>query len=227
MNTKKIALLGLVIVVGVGLFLLSDKRSKQTDTAVLEQGWAVFEAYLAAAREHDLQKVADLSYQLSDTCKDETRQEECNALMDNVAFFGQSFVKESMWLFGRDRKQIILTGDYVENVEGDVPSITRPIIYLVRDGDTIKLLSFNPFQGTFHFRSEDTATSTIAERLRKAVADSDRDALPDMTENCEDNTADTTCIKTNPRKKDSDGDGWWDSIEALFYRTESSDEAEE
>ena len=46
------------------------------------------------------------------------------------------------------------------------------------------------------------------------VSDSDMDGLPDINENCEGASQyDPNCIKTNPNEKDSDGDGWWDSIE--------------
>lgn len=227
MKTKIIALIGLVAVAAT-LYVLNERRLAKAEVSDFERSFAVFDEYLAAAKAHDLEKLSALSYQLSETCKDESKRKDCEALMDNVAYFGTAFSRENMKVFGRDRKQIILAGEFQEILEGDVPSITRPIIYFVREDDAVKLLSFNPFQGAFFFRG-DAATSTVSERLWASIADSDNDSLPDKTENCEDNESGPDCVKTNPSKKDSDGDGWWDSIEALFYpsRDEALEGAEE
>lgn len=226
MNTKKIVLAVLVLSALAGLFVLNQRRSRNADISAFDQSFSALESYLAAAKEHDLEGVKSISYQLSDTCKDESKRAECETLMDNVAYFGQAFVRENMHLLGRDKKQVILAADYVINTEGEVPSATRPIAYFVIVDEKVKLLSFNPFQGAFFFRGE-AATSTVIERLEASIKDTDGDAVPDKTEECKDNESDTSCVPTNPKKKDSDRDGWWDSIEALFYSSEDASELEE
>jgi hypothetical protein len=207
-------LLILGVVAAAVLIAFAVKSLPNRSESIKNQAWAVLEEYLTAAQAHDLEALRVLSYQLSDTCLDPERREACNALMDNVYNLGQLFVKEDFMNILFDDKQVILYGEYNMNLAGDVPGITRPIIYFVREGDQVKLLSFHPFKGTLVFRGENS-TSTIVTRLEDSVKDSDGDTMPDQVEECV--KADEECIKTDPNKKDTDGDGFWDSIEALFY----------
>lgn len=195
---------------------LSEPESEKTAAEVKEEAWALFERYLAAAKAHDLETVRTLSYQLSEACLDPARREECNALMDNVYSFGSEFKKEGFTEMDFDQRQIILSTPFTKNLEGEAPSMTRAVIYFVRpSGRPLQFLSLKPFDGAFIIRTGQ-ATSTIDTRLEQMVLDSDKDGLPDEIETCAD--ADTACIRTDPKKRDTDGDGWWDGIEALFYK---------
>ncbi len=56
----------------------------------------------------------------------------------------------------------------------------------------------------------------IEAELQAMILDSDKDGLTDMKENCGGSMmGNKTCVKTNPNKDDSDGDGWWDGIDPM------------
>jgi hypothetical protein len=49
------------------------------------------------------------------------------------------------------------------------------------------------------------------------IIDTDNDGLTDWNETCSGAGAyNPDCIETNPNNKDTDGDGWWDSIDDSF-----------
>ena len=187
------------------------------DTLIKDEAWNVLLKYLAAVKAHDLTTIKLLSYQLSNTCKDDTKTKECNALMDNAYSYGYGLHKQDITHVEYDSEQIILTSDYQESLDGEMPSLLREIVYFVRVGDEIKFLSFNPFQGSFITRGT-LATTTISTHLLDLTKDNDNDGLPNETEMCIDMTSAPDCVKTDPNMKDSNGNGWWDSIEALFYK---------
>jgi hypothetical protein len=225
MKTRIIALAALVLV-GSALLLINERRRERADVAAVEEAWTTFEEYLSAAESKDLEALKKVSYQLSPTCKDAQKRAECETLMLSVASFGREINRENIGLLGRDKKQTILVSPYYKNEESESPSMIRTIIFLARDEERLKLLSFNPFQGSFMLRL-DQATSTVSAKLDDMTRDSDNDGLADMDERCEDANGPSDCVKSNPNKRDTDGDGWWDSLDRLFYPAESVSEPEE
>lgn len=241
MKKKAFAALALVILIGLGA-LIGLRRSQAptlseglngtatttlpssiptvTDSTIDEksEAWTVFRKYVSAAEKHDLASLSSVAYQLTAACKDPARRTECDGLMDNAFNYGSGFREEDMTHLISDKKQLILVSDYVKNLEGEAPSVTRGVIYFVRQDGALKFLSFKPFDGSFIIRTEGAATSTIEARLAEMVKDADGDTLPDEVELCKGDNVDPNCAKTNPKAKDSNGDGWWDSIEALFYK---------
>jgi hypothetical protein len=181
------------------------------------EAWNVFERYIQAAKIHDLVEIKKLSYQMSATCKDNSKIKECNDLMDNAYNLGSNFTLQSLNHMIYDSKQIILWTDYNKLVNSDPVSTIRGVIYFVREGGSIKFLSFKPFDGIIIFRGTD-ATSTLLTKLDKATLDTDSDTIPDTTELCADQNTPKDCVQTDPTKRDTDGDLWWDPIEALFYK---------
>lgn len=218
MKTIKI-ILPIILVAVLGTFLF-DKYEKKRDEQALSEALGVFDTYLKSAEANDLESLKLVSYQLSDTCKDESKRDECNVLMTSAYSFGIEIERETLSVLNSDKKQIILANEYIESLEGPAPAIIRASIYFVRDGDTLKLLSLNPYDGAFIIK-QDEATSTLSMRLKEMVVDSDLDGLPDRVENCGDDTAPLLgCVPTNPDKKDSDGDSLWDSTESFLYKKE-------
>jgi hypothetical protein len=216
MKTKIIALAALVLAVGA-LLVLNERRAAKAEVSDLNESWAVFESYRAAAKDKDLDKLREVAYQISATCQDEAQRAECDKLMEGVYNFIKDYRQEEFSLLGRDRKQVILATPYFYALEGEAPSATRAVLYFVRNEGKLNFLSVNPFQGTIVLRN-DEATSTVEAMIEEMIADTDKDGMPDKTERCEDNTPGVECVKTNPNRRDTNGNGWWDSIESLFYR---------
>ena len=75
------------------------------------KAWQVFENYLKFAKTHDLAGLRNLSYQISPTCNDHTKEQECNALMDSVYFFASNFKISDFTHFMSDERQIVMYTD--------------------------------------------------------------------------------------------------------------------
>ncbi len=187
------------------------------DKEIKDSAWKVFEAYTKAAETKNLDEVKRLSYQISDVCLDQSKIKECEERMSTAANFAKQFKYDEMKYTAYDDKQIILSGDYYESLEGGSPSFTRGALYFVREGANIKFLSLNPFLGAIVVREENEATTTVRDRLLDATEDSDLDYIYDVFEKCVGMSTLPDCVKTDTNKRDTNGDGYWDSIEALFY----------
>lgn len=182
--------------------------------------WTVFENYLNFAKAHDLSGIKSLSYQLSPTCADATKTEDCNALMDNVYFFGKDMKEKDFVVIWSDSKQIILSTNFKRQEIGTTTAAyTRGIIYFTKDlKNNIKLLTFNPEDGIAINRDK-IAPDQLEARLIHMTIDSDQDGLPDTVETCAGFAVEANCPNkiTNPNKRDTNGDGWWDGVE-IFLR---------
>jgi hypothetical protein len=210
---KKIITLVVVLSIVAGLVYTSKTEAEDIKLSA----WAVFETYLEVVKNHDVEGLKILSYQLSEDCLDESKLDKCKERMDGAYYFGQYLKLEDITKISYDKKQIILSTNYTKTIEPNSTGMIRSLIYFVRGEDGIKFLSIDPFDGVVTLRSNE-ATSTVEARLEEITKDSDDDYLPDDEENCSDTNVSNGCIKTNPKKKDTDGDGFWDSTEALFYK---------
>lgn len=197
----------------------------------LDKSWQVLEQYLVAAKAHDIAAVENLSYQLSDSCKkiaeSEDAKKDCEARMDTVYNFGSQLQKTDFKYIWSDSKQIVLATDWLESDEGDLAARIRSTIYFTRGEDgSLKVLSFKPAQGTFISKFDKKeggpqiklTAEEIKARLIKYTEDADKDGVEDYVETCSGTSNNSTCIKTDPKKRDTNRNGWWDGVEALFYK---------
>jgi hypothetical protein len=76
----------------------------------------------------------------------------------------------------------------------------------------------SPAEGPIIANGNSTAVE-VTSRLQALVKDTDKDSTPDQTELCVGELAQREeCVKTDPAKRDTDNDGWWDGIESAFYK---------
>lgn len=73
--------------------------------------WGSFEAYMEAAKTHNLENLKGLSYKLSPACLDSSRQDECFALMDSVYAIASSLDKSGFKHVEFDKNQIVMWTD--------------------------------------------------------------------------------------------------------------------
>jgi hypothetical protein len=106
--------------------------------------------------------------------------------------------KKDFSLLGKNEKQTIISTAPRTKKDG---SYEKYKIFFIRnpENNKIDILSFD---------------KTTASEKNK-FTDSDRDGLTNREEKCEKNKEQTgsSCIKTDPYKRDTDKDGWWDGIE--------------
>jgi len=186
-----------------------------------DQAWAVLQKYLSFAKANDVKGLAGVSYQLSDSCKNYDKsadnKKDCDAKMQSVYSMGSQLKKSDFTEVWYDSKQTILSTKFSRADAGtDIAGYLHSVIFFVKEGGNTKLLSFNPARGIFLPKTATTTPTEIQTKLNASVLDNDKDGMEDQVENCV--RVDTACTKTDPTKRDSDGDGFWDGVEALFYK---------
>ncbi|MHB0978057.1 MAG: hypothetical protein ACYC1K_01445 [Minisyncoccota bacterium] len=186
-----------------------------------QASWKIFQNYLAFAKTHNLDGIKSLSYQLSPTCADATKTEDCNALMDSAYFFGKDMNEKDFVNIWSDSKQIILSTDFKRQDFGTTTAAyIRGIIYFVRDAQgNSKILYFSPEDGAAVNRTK-IAPDQLEARLVNMTKDIDQDGLPDTVETCAGYAVEANCPNkiTNPNKRDTNGDGFWDGVESFFRK---------
>jgi hypothetical protein len=137
--------------------------------------------------------------------------------MDNVYAIGSLFKKEDFKNVWSDAKNLIISTDYsrVDDSSGIFVGYTRAIMYFVVENNNPKLLSLNNFDGVMVVKNNFTEEE-ITNKLNELVLDSDLDGIPDVVENCTNPGMTNSCRPTDPNKRDTNGDGWWDSIDAIL-----------
>lgn len=181
--------------------------------------WSTFALYLARAHDHDIEGVKELSFELSDTCKDPKQKTECYKKMDTVYDIGSKLKQEDFTHIVEDAKQGILSTnvrrpDTVNNLIA-----VKQVIFFTKDAQgNPKVLALNPNEMWQVVRNKASTTAELEAKLASLVRDFDEDGASDELENCifPDNILPVMCKKTNPQKKDSIGDGWWDGIRPMI-----------
>jgi hypothetical protein len=187
--------------------------------SIKDNAWNVLQKYLEFAKNHNILGVKNLSYQLSESCKNPSKgsaaEKDCFMRMDTVYYFGTQFKKNEFKNIWSDEKQIILTSDLVREENKDAIFLSRGIIYFVIDGaGNIKLLKFNDSEGV-SMPKEGRTVEEIDNYLQKRMLDEDKDGIEDEIERCEGQPE--SCVKTDSKNRDTDGDGFWDGVETQFY----------
>ena len=177
--------------------------------------WDVFQEFLAGIKAHDLDRVNEVAYEQIDPnvyCKDMGLEKDAClgmiwSLSDALGKAKEEFNKADFPNVSEDENQIIMATNIspdeitIPNVD---PGYSKAHIYFVKNQEGNVLILELGTQ-TWRFTGD---------TLTNAIKDSDGDNLPDEDEKCEGaNKYDKSCVKTNPNLKDTDGDGWWDSIE--------------
>ncbi|MSR87676.1 MAG: hypothetical protein EXS69_00690 [Candidatus Zambryskibacteria bacterium] len=157
---------------------IPDFGAPAPDNRIPDQAWQTFEQYREFSRTHNLKGIKSLSYQLSDTCQDPLKTNECNTLMDNVYIFTRDLLRDDFKETYYDEKQIIMLSHYFNaSVYGTSAQV---VLFFTQDTGDIKLLGMK-----FCFQEEVSGSA---------------------------------CVNTNPTTRDADKNGWWDEVEARFYK---------
>lgn len=195
--------------------------TSEIKTTISHTVWTIFQNYLTFAKTHNLAGLKSLSYQLSTTCTDSTKTSDCNALMDSAYFFGKDMKEKDFVNIWFDDKQIILSTNFTrQDVGTTTAGYVRGIIYFVRDaGGNSKVLYFSPTDGVAVNKSK-IAPDQLEARLLDMVKDSDKDGLPDLVETCAGYAVEANCPNkiTDPNKRDTNVNGWWDGVESYFKK---------
>lgn len=178
--------------------------------------WDLFQKYLSYNKVNDLAGVKSSVYKISEVCNIETPNQECKDRMQSAYSYGSVLEKEEFKNVWYDEKQIIISTDFwTENsTEMGAYGRFRAIIFFTKDqSGNWKMLSFSPFKGSITSTKEFKEDAETQAKIQSD--DSDMDGISDYEEKCLDKNR-ANCTKTDPNKRDSDGDGLWDGVEALM-----------
>jgi hypothetical protein len=111
----------------------------------------------------------------------------------------------------QDDKQAIFSTNPVRTETADSNGYTQTKISFIKDNGAWKILLISPSNSWSVLKS----TGASGEKdLQAMISDSDKDGLTNWEETCSGaNHYNTSCVKTDPNKRDTNGNGWWDGIE--------------
>lgn len=178
--------------------------------------WAVFQKYLTYNKVKDIEGVRSMVYKIAPVCEDPKTRIDCEARMGAAYSHGITLKKEDFTNVWSDDRQTILASDFKIQEDESVIGRNRSIIFFVKDENgNLKMLSFSPFKGAVV--SKGTASrEELNDRLVIYTEDGDEDGMADYDEQCLGAKEGEICTKTNPKIRDTDGDGLWDGVDALI-----------
>ena len=111
----------------------NTKKMSGDGMTITNEAWQVVEEYLGYTKAHDLEGVKKLTYKISDTCADMSKEKECFALMDSVSIILGQFKIEDFKNVLWDENRITLFTDYQDG--------TRTAVYFTRDTSGVMKIS--------------------------------------------------------------------------------------
>lgn len=178
--------------------------------------WDFFQRYLAYNKNHNLEGVKSVVYKVAPVCDDPKTLIDCEARMGSAYSYGSALVKEDFVNVWEDTKQIILATDFQTQEDETAIGRNRAIIYFLKDElGNLKLLSFSPRKGAFTSKGA-ASEEELNTRIILYTEDRDEDGLEDYIEECIPAEIKDTCVPTDPKLRDTDGNGLWDGIEYLM-----------
>lgn len=178
--------------------------------------WQVLALYTDYLKAHNIEGVKSLSYQQSATCADSKKEKECFTIMDNVYALAKKIKSDDYPVKWEDGKQLVLLTPTIADNSLGRGYRQGIIIFTKTSAGDLKVLYFNPDRSWFVDTASTDTSAAVEEKLRLMMVDEDRDAVEDRLEACV--SEPSSCKETNPAKRDTDGDGWWDGVERFFYK---------
>lgn len=177
-----------------------------------EEAWAVYDKYLAALQEKSKTgSVTLLNDVLINPTKEcaKTKLNDCKkAALLAINLTGIS--DKSVFVNNvSDDKQIILYTNLKPNNSSTSLGFDKKLLFFVKDDSgSLKLAQVLSKNFAVVKSSQDAEI-----KLNAMVIDSDTDGLTDQEETTVCQKTNTTCVNTDPNKMDTDGNGFWDSID--------------
>lgn len=179
--------------------------------------WAVFSKYLAYNKDQNLEGIKSVVYKISAVCNDPKTIIDCKARMGLAYQYGSALKKEDFTNVWSDSKQTILSTDFKIQEDDSAIGRNKAIIFFVKDdAGSLKMLSFSPFKGAIVSKDTTASRKELDDRLIIYTEDNDQDGIADYDEQCLGVKEGEVCTKTDPKLRDTNGNGLWDGVEALM-----------
>jgi hypothetical protein len=178
-----------------------------------ELGWGIFQGYLERLQIHDVEGANVLARKPLEweLCMDQGSEGACQEMLDLAYREGAGVERRDLVDVWADENQLIMGANPVASPEGEGES--PPTRY-----SKIALMFLRNAEGEIKFLMlqstswVENSSEVQGPQISSRLIDSDQDGLSDYDENCTQN--DPPCEQpTDPLKRDTDGDGYWDGIE--------------
>ncbi len=176
--------------------------------------WPLVDAYVAALRNKDVTALNAISYHQVSTSTPSTTTD---ALLSYIYEDASKLRSSDFSLRVRDDRQAIYSSSAIKENSTTTARYSRNTLFFIKDKGVWKLLKDSSLGWSVLLAGTNKGPVQIEADLQAMMNDADKDGITDMDENCAGSKiADKTCVKTNPSKDDTDGDGWWDGIDQML-----------
>lgn len=178
-----------------------------------------FQAYRAAARSSDREAIIAVSWKVSDACSAELTPE-CADRIRAVVEATENMEASQLTVAVVDDRQAILSTPVRFFETPDAYFAEQKVAYLARKDGTWRVAGIDPGRLWSIPRTSVMSQEEVRKRLEADILDSDRDGITDRMERCDlpPTMQWMPCTQSDPEKKDSKGDGWWDGIRQFVIR---------
>ncbi len=182
--------------------------------------WNIFSNYRDAARRNDIKALESSAFMISSVCKVEGVSTECKKRMDDLYVATKDLSINKFTESMADERQAILSTSFVFKEDTKTVRLSKAMIFFARrDDGRLGVIALDPERVWIVNKSSTSTEVQLRDRLNKLSFDSDKDGITDDFENCvfpDSLIVLSECTKTDPNNKDSDGDLWWDGIDAYI-----------
>lgn len=178
--------------------------------------WSVLQQTISYAKNKDINGINTIFYKPLPPCSD---AQECSEILDFIYNMVSQLNEKDFVNRWEDSKQIILSTNPKKDDYLEAKRYKKDYIYFTKDDSgNLKLLSLILGKTWSHTTKNTNLTEAqIEQELQKMMLDTDQDGLTDMEETCSGGEQyNPECVKTDPLKRDTDGNGWWDGTEKKF-----------
>ena len=199
-------------------FTTTSIVTNTTTQSNLQDPFEILQKYISYLKDHDIEGINSVLFKPLPSCPS---KKECDEMFDLAYNTYRKFNKEDFINRWEDDKQLILYTTLIKDTSTNTANVViykQNFIYFIKDDlGNLKILLILPKifpYPKFYINLYNLQEQEILNELQAITLDSDQDGLTDDEEMCVGIfSLDPECIKTNPFKRDTDGNGFWDGVD--------------
>lgn len=178
--------------------------------------WSIFDKMVLALKNKDIPALNAVSYTQIPADQEAQFIKVAPLLYD----LESQIVKSEYINKWQDEKQAIYSTNPKKSEDTYGYNLSQGNIMFINIDGSWKVLLSGAESGWHIVKSGTNQTPAQAEQeLQTMVLDTDKDGIKDQDETCTGaKELSPSCVKSDPNNRDTDGDGWWDGIEANMNR---------
>ncbi len=174
--------------------------------------WPIFDKMLVALRDQNISEYNKYSYRQVPL----DQRSQFSQISSFLYSQSKNISKVSYVNKWQDAKQAIYSTEPKKVDTEKSYSYVQSVVKFIYTNNTWKVVNVNPeITWSIAKSTNKLTTAEVDAELRAMFLDTDKDGITDVEEKCIGSfQGDSKCIKTDPNKRDTDGNGLWDGIDA-------------